>query len=93
MRHPPQVTISQPSPGTAQESYSGGSLTPSQLLRELHPRLAGEHGSFVVLGTLEDLLRRTECVCYTRLDALIAGWAAASRMQQTCRTHGGSVLR
>jgi len=59
--------ISQPGPGTAQESYSGGSLTPSQLLRELHPRLAGEHGSFVVLGTLDDLLRRAQCVLLNTL--------------------------
>ena len=64
-RHPaavPRNDQSSRSAACAQDSYRGGSLQPSQLIRELHPLLAGQHGSFVALGTLDDLLRRAECV-------------------------------
>jgi hypothetical protein len=36
----------------------GSGRSPSDVIRDLHPRLAAEHGMFITLLPLEDLLSR-----------------------------------
>lgn len=40
------------------DAYAAGSLTPTQLVQALHPRLAATKGMFVHLASLEQLLAR-----------------------------------
>lgn len=54
-------------------AYKSG-LTPSEVIQCLYPRIAAEHGMFITLLPLEDLLDR--CRCSTKSTLLLA-WHVA----------------
>ena len=71
-------------------AYTSG-VSPSDVIQRMYPRIAAEHGMFITLMPLEDLLSR--CRYITRcmlLSVLLHSWA--SQLGSSCMDDGSLCL-